>query len=117
MPDVVGIRFKQCGKIYNFEVNGIEVPPGARVVVESEMGLSLGFVVLPIRSIEQPEQQLKKVLRIATDEDLENDKNNRSMEEEARAFCMEKVKGRGLSMKIVGTEVTLEILPQSSEPG
>ena len=46
MPDVVGIRFKQCGKIYNFEVNGINTEPGTQVVVESDMGMSLGVVVV-----------------------------------------------------------------------
>lgn len=108
MPDVVGIRFKQCGKIYNFEVNGVSAKPGMRVVVESEMGLSLGVVMTARHKIEQPEQQLKKVLRIATVEDLETDKNNRSLEEEAKVFCIEKVKGRNLPMKVVGTEATLD---------
>ncbi len=108
MPDVVGVRFKRCGRIYDFEVNGIDANPGTQVVVESEMGLSIGVVVIPRHSIEQPEQQLKKVLRIVTDEDVETDKGNRSMEEEARAFCIEKVNSRNLPMKIVGTEATLD---------
>ncbi|MCK5286634.1 MAG: stage 0 sporulation protein, partial [Thermodesulfovibrionia bacterium] len=108
MPDVVGIRFKQCGKIYNFEVNGINTEPGTQVVVESDMGMSLGVVVVGKHGIENPEKQLKKILRIATDEDLETDKNNSSLKEEAKAFCLEKVKSRNLPMKIVGTEATLD---------
>ena len=108
MPDVVGIRFKQCGKIYNFEVNGINTEPGTQVVVESDMRMSLGVVVVGKHGIENPEKQLKKILRIATDEDLETDKNNSSLKEEAKAFCLEKVKSRSLPMKIVGTEATLD---------
>ena len=108
MPDVVGVRFKRCGKIYDFEADGIDAHPGMQVVVESEMGLSIGTIVIPRHSIESPEQQLKKVLRVATDEDIETDKSNRSMEEDAKAFCMDKVKNRNLPMKIVGTEATLD---------
>lgn len=108
MPDIVGVRFKKCGKIYDFEVNGIDAGPGMRVVVESEMGLSLGIVVIPRHSIGQPEQSLKKVLRIATDEDIDADKSNLSLGEEARDFCIGKVKNRNLPMKIVGTEATLD---------
>jgi len=108
MPDIVGVRFKKCGKIYDFEVNGIDAGPGMRVVVETEMGLNIGIVVIPRHSIEQPEQSLKKVLRIATDEDIDADKSNLPLEEEARAFCIGKVKNRNLPMKIVGTEATLD---------
>jgi len=108
MPDVVGIRFKQCGKIYNFEANGINAKPGMRVVVDSEMGLSLGIVVKAEHKIERSKQQLKKVLRTATVQDLETDRNNRSLEDEASAFCRKKVKSHNLFMKVVGTEVTLD---------
>jgi cell fate regulator YaaT (PSP1 superfamily) len=108
MPEVVGVRFKPGGKIYNYEVDGFEVDPGTQVVVESEMGLSLGVVVVAKHHIEESEQELKKIIRIATEEDIEKDKNNRSLEEEAKAFCIERVKSRKLPMKIVGTEATLD---------
>jgi len=108
MPDVVGIRFKKCGRIYNFEVNGLDAKPGMRIVVESEMGLTLGTVIVGRHYVEQTEQELKKVIRIATDEDIAADNANRSLEEEARVFCKEKVKNRNLPMKIVGTEATLD---------
>jgi cell fate regulator YaaT (PSP1 superfamily) len=108
MPKVVGVRFKPCGKIYNFEVNGVAAKLGMRVVVESEMGLSLGVVASAKHDIEQPEQPLKKVLRIATVQDIETDKNNRLLEEEAKTFCIEKVKNRNLPMRVVGTEATLD---------
>lgn len=108
MPDVVAVRFKPCGKIYNFKMNGINPRPGLRVVVESEMGLGLGLIVKAKHHIEQPEQQLKNVLRIATIQDMETDKNNRPLETAAKVFCLEKVKNRNLAMKVVGTEATLD---------
>ncbi len=108
MPDVIGVRFKPCGKIYSFKMNGINPRPGLWVVVESEMGLGLGLVVKAKHRIEQPAQQLKNVLRIATVQDLETDRNNRPLEDEAKAFCLEKVKKRNLTMKVVGIEATLD---------
>jgi cell fate regulator YaaT (PSP1 superfamily) len=105
---VVGVRFKPCGKIYDFEVDGIDVSPGTWVVVESEMGLSLGLVVKPKHKIEKTEQSLKKILRVASEEDIEADRNNRPLEEEAKTFCIKKVKDHNLPMKIVATESTLD---------
>ena len=68
---VVGIRFRHCGKIYTFKVNDLDVLPGARVVVESEMGLSLGFVARAKYIVEQKGEPFKKVIRIATEKDFD----------------------------------------------
>ncbi|HCC68754.1 MAG TPA: hypothetical protein DEP99_02595 [Nitrospiraceae bacterium] len=108
MTEVIGVRFKPCGKIYNFEINGIDVNPGKWVVVESEMGLGLGLVVRGRHCVEESDKQFKKVLRVATEEDIEQDRNNRPLEEESKLFCIEKVKERGLPMKVIGTEATLD---------
>ncbi len=105
---VVGIRFRPCGRIYTFEIGDIDISRGAKVVVESEMGLSLGFVALPGHTIENPREPLKKVIRVATEEDFETVRNNRALEEEAKAFCVEKAKEYNLQMKVVTTESTLD---------
>ena len=106
--NAVGVRFKSCGKPTFFEVNGVEFSPGTRIVAESEMGLNLGVVIKAKHIIEKPEQQLKKILRTATEEDIANDKNNRTFENEARVFCIEKVKDHNLAMKVIATESTLD---------
>ncbi|MDI6727512.1 MAG: stage 0 sporulation family protein [Thermodesulfovibrionales bacterium] len=108
MPDVVGIRFKSCGKIYDFEVNGIDIKEGDSVVVESDFGLSIGRVITGRHFIESPERDLKKVIRIVTDEDIKTVEENRKLEKEARDFCVERVMARGLQMKLVGAEATLD---------
>ena len=105
---VVGVRFRSCGKVYTFEVGDLEVSPGTKVVVDSKMGLSLGNVVTSKHLMERKGEPLKKVLRIANEQDFETTKNNRSFEDEARAFCVEKVKGLNMPMKIVTTETTLD---------
>ena len=108
MPDVVGIRFKRCGKIYDFEVNGVEIHKGDLVVVESELGLNIGNVVTENYSIEDQEKKLKKIIRKATEEDLMQKDENRGLETEARDNCLERIMARGLPMKLICTEATLD---------
>ncbi len=108
MPDVIGIRFKSCGKIYDFEINGMEVKEGDHVIVESDFGLSLGKVIRGRRTIEKSERELKRVVRVATEEDFKAQEDNKQLETEARAFCLERIMARGLPMKLVATEATLD---------
>ncbi|MBI4654893.1 MAG: stage 0 sporulation protein [Nitrospirae bacterium] len=104
---VVGVRFKSCDRIYPFDADGINVSPGVLVVTESDMGLKIGSVVRVGCKMEEP-QQLKPILRTATEEDIEADKNNRFFEEEAKTFCIEKAKSHNLHMKLITTEATLD---------
>jgi cell fate regulator YaaT (PSP1 superfamily) len=77
MPNVVGIRFKNCGKIYDFEVNGLEVVKGDLVVVESELGLSMGNVVVERQTRTDVTKELKRVLRKGSEEDLNQKSENK----------------------------------------
>jgi cell fate regulator YaaT (PSP1 superfamily) len=104
----LGIRFKPCGKVYDFEVNGLEVREGDHVIVESDFGLSLGKVIRGRRTIEKSERELKRVVRAATEEDFRTKEENKQLEKEAREFCMERIMARGLPMKLVTTETTLD---------
>ncbi len=106
--DVVGIRFKSCGKIYTFAVDDLDLKLGAKVVVDSDAGLSLAHVVTPKHTIEKAGDRFKKVVRVATDEDFETVEKNRSFESDAKAFCVDKAKDLNLPMKIVSTETTLD---------
>ncbi|MBF0345415.1 MAG: stage 0 sporulation family protein [Nitrospirae bacterium] len=111
MPDIVGIRFKRCGKIYHFEVDGsdgLNVLKGNTVVVESSFGLTIGNVVTDVTNVDQYDKELKKVLRITTEEDFKLKVENDELEQEAKRFCHERILARGLPMKLVNTEVTLD---------
>ncbi len=108
MPDVVGIRFKSCGKIYDFEVNGIEVNEGDSVVVESDFGVSIGRVIRGRRTVEAGGRELKKVMRVVGEDDIKTDEGNRKLEQEAKDFCVERIMARGIQMKLVGAETTLD---------
>lgn len=108
MPNIVGVKFKSCGKVYDFEAGAVECAAGAKVVIESEFGLSIGQVVEGPRPVDQPKKDLKKVLRLATEEDFIQKKENEKFEKEARAFCYERISARGLPMKLVCAEATLD---------
>lgn len=108
MPDVFGVRFKPCGKIYDFEVDSIEVHKGDLVVVESELGLNIGNVVTERHTVEDHEKNLKKIIRTATEEDLIQKQENINLEIEARDNCLERIMARGLPMKLICTEATLD---------
>ncbi|MDA8387423.1 MAG: stage 0 sporulation family protein [Nitrospiraceae bacterium] len=112
MAEVVGIRFKPCGKLYAFDTAGIEINPGDMVVVESEMGLSLGRVVRKSGATSGEaaggSAEYKKVLRLATEEDIREGRANAGVEKEAFVFCRERVMARGLQMKLIRTEATLD---------
>jgi len=107
MPEIVGVRFRSCGKIYDFEAQGLELKPGDLVIVESEMGLSVGSVV---RKADRPaeEKELKKVLRMASEEDLRESEANTRLKKEAFDFCKERIMARGLLMKLIRTDATLD---------
>jgi cell fate regulator YaaT (PSP1 superfamily) len=108
MPDIVGVRFKPCGKIYDFELDGAEVKKGDIVVVESDLGLNLGTVVMEPYAPGEREKKLKKIIRKATEEDLLQKEENKQLELEAKENCLERIMARGLPMKLVCTEATLD---------
>src|SRR3989339_495199 len=110
MPDVIGIRFKDCGKIYDFEANGsgAEFKKGDCVVVESDLGLSIGSVIIERRTVDTSARELSKVLRKATEDDFKQKQDNEAFEKEAKDYCIERIMARGLPMKFVFAESTLD---------
>lgn len=108
MPDVVGIRFKPCGKTYDFDAEGTDVKQGDSVIVESDFGLSIGRVVKERRVVEPSDRQFKKIVRIVNENDLRTKNENTRIEKEARDYCLERIIARGLPMKLIGAESTLD---------
>ena len=110
MSEIVGIRFKQVGKIYYFSPNGIEFKIGDGAIVETARGVEFGKVVIANR--EEAEENiikpLKPVLRKATDEDVDIVLKNNSKRAEAIKICEQKIKNRGLEMKLVDAEYTFD---------
>ena len=110
MATVIGVRFKKAGKVYYFDPNDIWPRPGDNVIVETARGLEFGEAVTGARSVadEQIVAPLKKVVRIATEEDIQRAEFNEKREKEAFRICQEKVARHKLEMKLVSVEYTFD---------
>ena len=106
---MVGIRFRENGKIYNFDTGNLVVSVNDRVLVKTEHGLGLGVVVRPPRTLSHaPETALKKILRLANEDDLWQHDKNLAREKFAFDHCLERIKARQMEMKLVATEVLFD---------
>ena len=110
MATVIGVRFKKAGKVYYFDPCEVWPRPGDSVVVETARGVEFGEVVTGAREVadEQIVAPLKKVVRIATEEDIRRAEHNEQREAEAFRVCQEKVAKHKLEMKLVSVEYTFD---------
>lgn len=110
MTKIIGVRFRNAGKIYYFSPGTYEIESGQHVIVETSRGIEYGYVVLGSREIEEEEvvQPLKPVIRIANKEDEEREAANKIKEKEAFKICIEKIKKHNLEMKLIDVEYTFD---------
>ncbi len=106
MIRVVSIKFRTAGKHYTFKAQNLELNPGDQVVVETDRGRALGNVVDSPREIPAAEtpEDIKSVLRPATDEDRALAQSNTAREKEAFRFCQQRIHDRKMEMKLVRAE-------------
>ncbi len=109
MIKVVGVRFRQAGKMYYFDPKDLEIGRGTHVIVETTRGVEYGTVII-VKDVTDDEvvQPLKAVLRIATPEDEAAEAENREKEREAYKICQEKIEKHKLDMKLVAAEYTFD---------
>ena len=110
MTRVIGVRFRNVGKIYYFSPKNLEIKSGDHVIVETARGVEYGNVVLPPRDVEDEKvvQPLKEVIRIANAQDDKKEESNRKREKEAYQICLKKIKEHGLEMKLIDVEYTFD---------
>ena len=110
MAEVIGVRFKNVGKVYYFDPDGQIVPKGARAIVETARGIECGEVAMSNRQVADEEivKPLKKMIRVATPEDLAQVEHNREKEKRAFDICLKKIADHKLEMKLVDVEYTFD---------
>lgn len=110
MKKVIGVRFRNAGKVYYFSPEDLEIEQGDHVIVETARGVEYGYVVLGIKEVEEDKiiQPLKAVMRVATPEDDERAEKNREKEREAFKLCQEKIRKHELDMKLIDAEYTFD---------
>lgn len=110
MEKVVGVRFKPVGKIYNFSCGAFVLDVGDHVIVETEQGLGLAVVSTPPSFCDEKSSKtpLKKVFRLAGEEDFLQRKKNIEAQKKAYAFCLKHIKELGLRMNLFSVESNFE---------
>lgn len=110
MAEVVGVRFKEVGKVYYFDPKGIQMKKGDRAIVETARGIECGEVAMENREVDDEHIvfPLKTVVRKATEADLKKVAENEKRQKEAFAICEKKIAEHKLEMKLVDVEYTFD---------
>ncbi len=111
MTEIIGVRFKDVGKIYYFSPAGNKIECGSHVIVETARGVECGEVVIANRKVEDSKvvQPLKSIIRIATEKDLETQKKNREKEQEIMKVFTQKIADHKLDMKPIDIDCTFDV--------
>jgi cell fate regulator YaaT (PSP1 superfamily) len=107
---VIGVKFRDHGRIYDYDSTAFTLKERDIVMVETEHGPELGFVArMPLeRDPAYFPKPLKKVIRLADELDMEQGQRNLYQEREAKRLCLAKIEEYNLSMKLIGVESFLD---------
>ncbi|HZK34081.1 MAG TPA: regulatory iron-sulfur-containing complex subunit RicT, partial [Bacillota bacterium] len=110
MELVIGVRFKNAGKIYYFDPSNMDLSLSDNVIVETARGIEYGEVVVEPRMVSPDEiiSPLKSVIRKANKDDDRKYKENKNKEVDALAICQKKIADHGLAMNLVEVELTFD---------
>jgi len=110
MAKIIGVKFKDNGKVYYFDSKTYNIKQNDMVIVETARGIECGTVVFGVReaSVEENSRPLKNVIRIATEDDKKQVAELRKKEKEAHGICNQKIEKHGLEMKLVDVEYAFD---------
>ena len=110
MTEVVSVKFKDGGREYYFDPDGITLTAGENVIVETQNGIEFGTVSAANHEIEDSTivKPLKKLLRRATEKDIKKVAENRKKQDEAFGICEELIAQHQLDMKLVEVEYSFD---------
>ena len=106
MNKVIDIQIKKYGRVYTFDAGEYALQRGDMVLVETELGPSVGVVCSESMNCLEtyPEWPFKQILRLASEEDRERYEKNCRLEEEVYSSCYERIKVRSLPMSLVSVD-------------
>lgn len=110
MTNVVGVKFKDAGKLYYFNPGELKVEVGDNVIVETARGLEFGKVTMGETQVKESDlvAPLKNIIRIATASDKKKHAENLAKKNEALRLCQEKIDAHKLEMKLIDVEYTFD---------
>ena len=110
MTEIIGVRFKDGGKLYYFNPNGVQVQAGQHVIIETSKGIEFGECALANTMIDEMEliAALRPMLRVATEADYAQVKSNQEKEKKAFQICQDKIAEHKLEMKLVEVKYSFD---------
>lgn len=110
MAVVVGVRFKDSGKIYHFDPGDVPLVVGDWAIVETVRGPELGRIAAAATDVPADELlgELKPVLRRANRQDIDNLAHYQQYLDEALVICAEKAAEYKLPMALVKAEYNFD---------
>ncbi len=110
MIKVVGITFKEKGKMYYFDPQDFKIKKNLTVIVETEQGLQFAKSITEVIELEDSKIKtpLKKVVRISTKNDYQKHLKNLKESKEALEKCKELVKKLNLEMSVIDATFTFD---------
>ena len=110
MTEIIGVRFKDGGKLYYFNPNGVQVQAGHHVIIETSKGIEFGECALANTMIDEMEliAALRPMLRVATEADYAQVKSNQEKEKKAFQICQDKIAEHKLEMKLVEVKYSFD---------
>ena len=110
MTEIIGVRFKDGGKLYYFNPNGVQVQAGQHVIIETSKGIEFGECALANTMIDEMEliAALRPMLRVATEADYAQVKSNQEKEKKAFQICRDKIAEHKLEMKLVEVKYSFD---------
>lgn len=107
---VIGVRFKEVGKVYYFDPGEEKIEAGNGVIVETVRGVEFGEVVLSPREVEENKiiKPLKSIIKKADEKDYAKLESNKKKEQEAFELCAEKIRKHNMQMKLINVEYTFD---------
>lgn len=108
--EVVGVKFNATGKSYYFDPSGLSYQINTPVIVETAHGLEFGYISYLTTKVPSSEivLPLRKVLRIATAQDIIIDRENKTKEKEAEKIFLSKISEHNLNMKLIDVVYTFD---------
>jgi cell fate regulator YaaT (PSP1 superfamily) len=106
MRKIVEVMFERFCRVSEFDSDELELKSGEKVMVEIDRGLKLGTIVREPRPVDSTriQKEYGKIVRKASEEDIEQDRMNREKEQNVFRTCLEKIQEYQLPMKLVGVE-------------
>ena len=108
--EIIGVRFREAGKIYYFDPQGVQCKNGQYVIVKTSRGSEIGRVAIPNSTVKSDNivLPLRTLERIASQADVERHERNIELEKEAFRICSQKIKEHGLDMKLIDARYTFD---------